>query len=78
MTVSILDHTYQEIGRGTVRSGVSNGQNLFSTPLYYESTVTQGTVSKSPTEEGIVALYTYNGSSRLITTAVIVKVLLHA
>ena len=39
---------------------------------------TAGTVSKSLTEEGVVALYTYNPTDGSIATVVMVKVLNYA
>jgi len=77
-TVVVLDHTYTDIGHADATGTASNGQTTFSTTIPYTSTVTQGTVSRSPTEEGIVALYIYSSTDGSIATAVMVKVLLHA
>jgi hypothetical protein len=77
-TVVVLDHTYTDIGHADAIGTAANGQTTFSTTVSYTSTVTQGTVSRSPTEEGIVALYIYSSTDGSIATAVMVKVLLHA
>jgi len=76
-TVVVLDHTYTDIGHADAMGASGNGQTTFSTAVPYTSTVTQGTVSRSPTEEGIVALYIYSSTDGSIATAVMVKVLLH-
>jgi Immunoglobulin-like domain of bacterial spore germination len=76
--VAVLDHTYTDIGHADVMGATGNGQTTFSTTVPYTSTATQGTVSGSPTEEGIVALYTYSSTDGSIATVVMVKVLLHA
>jgi hypothetical protein len=77
-TLVILDHTYTSIGQADVMATTSTGKTTFTTTVPYVSTATIGTISKSPTEEGVVALYTYNSADGSIATVVMVKVLLHA
>ncbi len=77
-TIVILDHTYTNIGQADASGATGNGNIAFTTTVPYVSTATSGTISKSPTEEGIVALYTYSPSDGSIATVVMVKVLLYA
>lgn len=77
-TIAVLDHTYTDIGHIDAIGAASNGSTTFSTTVLYTSTATQGTVSQSPTEEGIVALYIYSSADGSISSMVMVKVLLHA
>ncbi len=77
-TLVVLDHTYANIGQADVMATTSNGNTTFTTTVPYVSTATTGTISKSPTEEGMVALYTYNPTDGSIATVVMVKVLLYA
>lgn len=77
-TLVILDHTSTNIGQADVMATTSNGNTTFTTTVTYMSTATIGTISKSPTEEGVVALYTYNPTDGSIATVVMVKVLLYA
>ena len=74
----ILDHTFANIGQADVMATTSNGNTTFTVPVTYMSTATNGTISKSPTEEGVVALYTYNPTDDSIATVVMVKVLIYA
>ena len=75
-TLVILDHTYANIGQADVMATASSRDTTFTTTVPYVSTATTGTISKSSTEEGAVALYTYSADGS-IATIVMVKVLLH-
>ena len=70
--VTILDHTYTDIGNAAANGAVGNGNTTFSTSVNYTSSF------KGGTQEGIVALYSYSNADGSIAGAVMVKVLLSA
>jgi hypothetical protein len=69
-TVTILDHTYADIGHAQAKGAVGMGNTTFSTKVSYTSTFKMGT------EEGIVAVYQTSNANGSIATAAMVKVLL--
>jgi Immunoglobulin-like domain of bacterial spore germination len=77
-TVKVLDHLYTDIGHAGAIGASGNGNTTFSTTVTYTSSATSGTISKSPTEEGVVALYAYSNADGSIRGAVMVKALLNA
>lgn len=66
--VKVLDHLYHEVGSATAQ-GKGSGTITFSTNVSYTSTFAKGS------EDGIIALFTRNGSGT-ITNAVLFKTLL--
>ena len=70
--VTILDHTYTDIGNAAANGAVGNGNTTFATSVNYTSSF------KGGTQEGIVALYSHNNAGDGIAGAVMVKVLLSA
>ena len=71
MVIRVLDHFYTDIGHSTVATSSVNEQGGFSATVPYASSFQGGT------QEGIVALYVYNGDGS-IAAVVMVKVLLSA
>lgn len=71
MTIKVLDHFYTDIGHATVAALSVYRQGSFSASVPYTSSFQGGT------QEGIVALYVYNGDGSVGAT-VMVKVLLNA
>ncbi len=71
-TVTILDHTYTDIGHADANGAVGNGNTTFTASVNFTSSF------KSGTQEGIVALYSYSNADGSIAGAVMVKVLLGA
>lgn len=71
MILKVLDHFYSDIGHITVAASSVNGQGNFSASVPYTSSFQSGT------QEGIIALYVYNGDSS-VAAVVMEKVLLSA
>jgi hypothetical protein len=69
-TVTVLDHTYTDIGHTQAKGAIGMGKTTFSTNVTYSTTF------KTGAEEGIVALYVPSNAGSGIATAVLVKVLL--
>lgn len=68
--VTILDHTYTDIGHAQAKGATGMGKTTFSTNVSYTSTF------KGGTEEGIVAVYELSNADGSIATATMIKVLL--
>jgi hypothetical protein len=69
-TLSILDHTYTDIGQADANGAIGNGSTTFTASVTYTSSF------KGGTQEGIVALYGFSNADGSIAGAVLVKVLL--
>jgi Immunoglobulin-like domain of bacterial spore germination len=69
-TVSILDHSYTDIGHANVRGATGNGNTTFSTNVTYTSTF------KGGSQEGIVVLFAANNAGSGPAAMVMVKELL--
>jgi hypothetical protein len=69
-TLTILDHTYSDIGHVTVKGKEGMGNTTFSTTVSYASSFRSGI------QEGIVALYIHSNADGSIAGAAMVKVLL--
>ena len=69
-TISILDHTYTNIGQADANGAIGNGSTTFTASVTYASSF------KGGTQEGIVALYSLSNADGSIAGAVLVKVLL--
>ncbi len=70
--VTILDHTYTDIGHASANGAVGNGNTSFSTTVAYNASFRGGS------QEGIVALYSYSNADGSIAGTVMIKVLLSA
>jgi hypothetical protein len=69
-TLTILDHTYSDIGHAHVKGNVGMGNTTFSTNVSYTSSF------KTGIQEGIIVLYAYSNADGSIAGAAMVKVLL--
>jgi Immunoglobulin-like domain of bacterial spore germination len=69
-TLTILDHTYSDIGHTNVKGKEGMGNTTFSTDITYTSSF------KTGTQEGVVVLYSHSNADGSIAGAAMVKVLL--
>ena len=70
--VSVLDHTYTDIGNAQAKGAAGMGDTTFSTNVSYTSTFQNGA------QDGIVVLYSYSNVDGSIASAFMRKVLISA
>jgi len=69
-TVTILDHTYSDIGQAAAKGANGSGNTTFSVTVPYVSTF------KTGMQDAIVALFAANKAGSTVATAVMVKELI--